>query len=47
MLSGKQNLVNFGEAHPSIFFYFHHFSKINVTIRKFNDMWLSYRTTWQ
>ena len=52
MLSGKQNLVNFGEAHPSIFCYFHNFSKINVTIffffdsvlRPFQDFFSSYET---
>ena len=47
MLSGKQDLVNFGEAHPSIFGYFQFFSKFYVTFRKLINIWLSYRTTWQ
>ena len=38
MLSGKQDFVNFGEAHSSIFCYFHNFSKLNVTFRKFNNV---------
>ena len=35
----EQDLVNFSEAHPSIFDYFHNDSKLYVTFRKFNSMW--------
>ena len=47
MLSCKQDLVNFGEAHPSIFCYFNNFSKLYATFKNFNYMWLSYCTTWK
>ena len=29
MLSGNQYLINFGQAQPSVFCYFHKFSKFN------------------
>ena len=38
MLSGKQDLLRFGEAQPSIFCYFHIFSKLYVTFRKLNNV---------
>ena len=47
MPSVKVDLITFVEAQSSIFCYFHNFSKLYVTFRKFNNMWLSYRTTLQ